>query len=147
MCKKLAALPPATAVYCQREYTVNNLRFAQAVEPTNVDIAAKLAWAISTIDAGKYTVPSTSACTPRLCDLQCPTDVRLYHGDVCARAVASELLTNPFMRVNTAPVRLYASTTGSLTLSAAPCDEDGVAVMGLIRQRKSAFGVGSGVKK
>lgn len=67
--------------------------------------------------------------------------------DVCARAVASELLTNPFMRVNTAPVRLYASTTGSLTLSAAPCDEDGVAVMGLVRQRKSTFGVGSGVKK
>src|SRR5664279_4568975 len=33
----LAALPPATRVYCGHEYTLANLRFALAVEPGNAD--------------------------------------------------------------------------------------------------------------
>ena len=37
----LAALPPATRVYCGHEYTLANLRFAQAVEPHNPDVAAR----------------------------------------------------------------------------------------------------------
>jgi hydroxyacylglutathione hydrolase len=32
---KLAALPDDTLVYCAHEYTLSNLRFAQAVEPGN----------------------------------------------------------------------------------------------------------------
>jgi len=32
---RLAALPPATQVYCTHEYTMSNLAFAQAVEPAN----------------------------------------------------------------------------------------------------------------
>lgn len=32
---RLAALPPATQVYCTHEYTTSNLAFAQAVEPAN----------------------------------------------------------------------------------------------------------------
>eukprot|EP00168_Porphyra_purpurea_P007771 TRINITY_DN19776_c0_g1_i1.p1 TRINITY_DN19776_c0_g1~~TRINITY_DN19776_c0_g1_i1.p1 ORF type:complete len:242 (-),score=55.98 TRINITY_DN19776_c0_g1_i1:24-749(-) len=36
----VAALPPATAVYCGHEYTGANLRFAAAVEPRNAAIAA-----------------------------------------------------------------------------------------------------------
>ncbi|TDU30724.1 hydroxyacylglutathione hydrolase [Panacagrimonas perspica] len=32
---RLAALPPATQVYCTHEYTMSNLAFAQAVEPGN----------------------------------------------------------------------------------------------------------------
>lgn len=32
---KLAALPPATAVYCAHEYTLSNMRWARAVEPDN----------------------------------------------------------------------------------------------------------------
>ncbi|HLF24149.1 MAG TPA: hydroxyacylglutathione hydrolase, partial [Burkholderiales bacterium] len=35
---RLAALPETTAVYCGHEYTLSNLRFAQAVEPDNADI-------------------------------------------------------------------------------------------------------------
>lgn len=40
---QLAALPDATLIYCAHEYTLSNLRFAQAVEPDNQDIAARLA--------------------------------------------------------------------------------------------------------
>ena len=35
----LAALPGATRVCCSHEYTLSNLRFASAVEPTNQDLA------------------------------------------------------------------------------------------------------------
>lgn len=40
--ERLGALPDATLVYCTHEYTLSNLRFAQAVEPNNPDIAARL---------------------------------------------------------------------------------------------------------
>lgn len=40
--QKLAALPDETKVYCAHEYTVNNLRFAQMLEPENLVIAARL---------------------------------------------------------------------------------------------------------
>jgi hydroxyacylglutathione hydrolase len=39
---KLAALPEATKVYCAHEYTVSNLRFAQAAEPDNSAIVQRL---------------------------------------------------------------------------------------------------------
>jgi hydroxyacylglutathione hydrolase len=39
---KFAALPDETLVYCGHEYTVNNLRFALAVEPDNEESAAYL---------------------------------------------------------------------------------------------------------
>ncbi|MBT0568762.1 hydroxyacylglutathione hydrolase [Curvibacter sp. CHRR-16] len=38
--ERLAALPAATRVYPAHEYTLSNLRFAQAVEPGNPDIMA-----------------------------------------------------------------------------------------------------------
>src|SRR5574339_1138134 len=41
--EKLAKLAPETRVYCTHEYTLANLRVAQAVEPDNLDIAAYLA--------------------------------------------------------------------------------------------------------
>ncbi|TAK77299.1 MAG: hydroxyacylglutathione hydrolase, partial [Gammaproteobacteria bacterium] len=40
--QKLAALPAETKVYCGHEYTLNNLRFAKAVEPTNQRIDARM---------------------------------------------------------------------------------------------------------
>lgn len=40
--KKLAALPNDTLVYCAHEYTLNNLRFANTVEPGNPLIATRL---------------------------------------------------------------------------------------------------------
>ncbi|MBD1588706.1 hydroxyacylglutathione hydrolase [Pseudomonas typographi] len=39
---RLAALPSATLVYCAHEYTLSNLRFANAVEPGNAAIAERL---------------------------------------------------------------------------------------------------------
>src|SRR5512139_1972360 len=40
---KLAALDPATWVFCAHEYTLANLRFAAAVEPANAALAQRAA--------------------------------------------------------------------------------------------------------
>nr|HEX4315274.1 hydroxyacylglutathione hydrolase [Kofleriaceae bacterium] len=50
--QKLAALPPATAVYFGHEYTAGNLKFAAHVEPGNAAIAARAA------RGGAVTTPS-----------------------------------------------------------------------------------------
>ncbi|WP_028693849.1 hydroxyacylglutathione hydrolase [Pseudomonas cremoricolorata] len=41
--ERLAALPEGTEVYCAHEYTLSNLRFAQAVEPDNAVLQQRLA--------------------------------------------------------------------------------------------------------
>lgn len=56
---KLAALPDATKVYCGHEYTLANIKFAQAVEPGNAALAARLARDAKLREAGKPTLPST----------------------------------------------------------------------------------------
>jgi len=55
------SLPGETRVFCGHEYTVSNLKFAQSVEPDNLDVTAKLAWAEETVASGYSTVPSTLA--------------------------------------------------------------------------------------
>ncbi|MFB6259731.1 MAG: hydroxyacylglutathione hydrolase C-terminal domain-containing protein, partial [Thiohalorhabdaceae bacterium] len=45
--------------YCGHEYTVNNLRFAQAVEPDNHAIEEKLQWAQQCRQQDQPTLPST----------------------------------------------------------------------------------------
>lgn len=40
--QKIAALPNDTKIYCTHEYTLNNLQFAQKVEPDNLDIQHKI---------------------------------------------------------------------------------------------------------
>ncbi len=67
----LAALPPATRVYCAHEYTVDNLCFARMVEPGNDALAVRLDAARALRANGRPTVPST---------------------------IAEELATNPFLR-------------------------------------------------
>ncbi len=57
----IAALPPATLIHCAHEYTEANLRFAQAVEPNNPDIAARMANVAELRRAGLPSVPSTLA--------------------------------------------------------------------------------------
>jgi hydroxyacylglutathione hydrolase len=52
-------LPDATQVWCGHEYTEKNLRFAHVLEPTNRDIADKLARVEALRKDGKPTVPST----------------------------------------------------------------------------------------
>ncbi len=54
---KLRSLPADTKIWCGHEYTVNNLRFAQTLEPHNQEIAAALREAIATRDAKGFTVP------------------------------------------------------------------------------------------
>lgn len=58
---KLAALPGQTAVCCGHEYTLANLRFAQAVEPGNPDILAYAQGAKGMREQGKPTLPSRIA--------------------------------------------------------------------------------------
>jgi hydroxyacylglutathione hydrolase len=55
----LERLNPDTQVYFGHEYTVNNLLFAQHVEPDNPDIAERLVWAREKRAEGLPTVPST----------------------------------------------------------------------------------------
>jgi hydroxyacylglutathione hydrolase len=55
---KLAALPDNTKVYCAHEYTLSNLRFALAVEPDNVALAARMKDEQQKRDRDIPTVPS-----------------------------------------------------------------------------------------
>jgi hydroxyacylglutathione hydrolase len=68
---KLAALPPETRVYCAHEYTLSNIRFAEAVDPHNAALAARKARDAARRSRGEPTVPST---------------------------IGEELDTNPFLR-------------------------------------------------
>jgi hydroxyacylglutathione hydrolase len=68
---KLAGLPPATRVFCAHEYTMANIRFAEAVEPGNRALAERKARDGARRARGEATVPST---------------------------IAIELATNPFLR-------------------------------------------------
>jgi hydroxyacylglutathione hydrolase len=56
---RLATLPAQTRVYCAHEYTLDNLRFALAVEPDNPDLIARIEAESRKRDAGLPTVPST----------------------------------------------------------------------------------------
>jgi len=56
---KLARLPEATRVYCAHEYTLANIRFAEAVEPGNARLAERKARDQATRARGEPTVPST----------------------------------------------------------------------------------------
>ncbi len=78
---KLAALPPATRVYCAHEYTLANLRFARAVEPANARIAQRQAACEAQRARGEPTVPSR---------------------------IEEELATNPFLRCDEPAVRFAA---------------------------------------
>ena len=74
---KLARLPGDTRVYCGHEYTVSNIRFAQAVEPGNQALAERKERDTAKQLRGLPTLPST---------------------------IADELATNPFLRCNEAGV-------------------------------------------
>jgi hydroxyacylglutathione hydrolase len=56
---KLAALPHDTQVYCAHEYTLSNLRFADAVEPGNRALQLRIRDESAKRAAGLPTVPST----------------------------------------------------------------------------------------
>lgn len=56
---KLAALPDTTQVYCAHEYTLSNLRFAQAAEPGNAELDQRMRVERAKRERGETTVPST----------------------------------------------------------------------------------------
>ncbi|MFN3297305.1 hydroxyacylglutathione hydrolase [Caldimonas sp.] len=58
---RLAALPGTTRVCCAHEYTLGNLRFAQAVEPGNAALAEHLRHCEALRGRGHPTLPSTIA--------------------------------------------------------------------------------------
>lgn len=78
---KLAALPGGTRVYCAHEYTLANIRFAEAVEPDNPALIARKAIEEAKRARGEPTVPST---------------------------IANEVATNPFLRWNSPTVKARA---------------------------------------
>ncbi len=69
---RLTSLPEQTEVYCAHEYTVENLRFAIAVDPNNTALLARYRTEQAKREHGMPTVPST---------------------------IALEKATNPFLRV------------------------------------------------
>ena len=76
--QRLAALPAETLVYCTHEYTLSNLRFAQAIEPENPHIAQRFADVTELRSQDRITLPST---------------------------LALEKLTNPFLRTSVTSVK------------------------------------------
>ena len=62
----LPALPEATRVFPAHEYTLANLRFAQAVEPGNEDLADLARRAAALRQAGEPTLPSTIGTEKRI---------------------------------------------------------------------------------
>lgn len=75
---RLNDLPGNTLVYCTHEYTLSNLRFAQAVEPHNADIAQRLVQVTEWRNENRISLPSN---------------------------LALERLTNPFIRTNETSVK------------------------------------------
>ena len=57
--EKLATLPNDTEVFCAHEYTLSNLRFAQAAEPANAAIIERIATESAKRERGIPTIPST----------------------------------------------------------------------------------------
>ncbi len=77
--ERLAALPGDTAVCCGHEYTLANAAFARVVDPANDALRRRTEEAQAMRNAGRPTLPST---------------------------LATELATNPFLRVDTPAVRV-----------------------------------------
>ena len=87
---KLASLPAETRMYCAHEYTLSNIRFAQAVEPGNAALEARRAREQDKRDRGVPTVPST---------------------------IGEERDTNPFLRCEVPEVRAAASARAGRPLT------------------------------
>ncbi|MCX2779584.1 hydroxyacylglutathione hydrolase [Microbulbifer thermotolerans] len=106
---KLGALPPETKVYCAHEYTLANLRFAEAAEPGNTAIVNRLAEAEALRANDRPTLPST---------------------------IGEELATNPFLRCHIPAVARRALNHGADGSLENP---DEVQVFTLLRSWKDNF--------
>lgn len=90
---KLAALPPATQVYCAHEYTLSNLRFAAAVEPDNGALRERIGVETAKRERREATVPST---------------------------IGLERATNPFLRYRERGIAHTLAAAGKVAPDAAP---------------------------
>lgn len=86
----LAALPGDTLVCCAHEYTISNLRFAQAVEPNNPELAQYLEHCQKLRAHGQPTLPSTLQT-----ELAINPFMRSRAADVIAAAVHHDPQTRP----------------------------------------------------
>ena len=86
---KLAGLAPATRVFCGHEYTLANLRFANAVEPDSESIRARIERERAKREREEPTLPTT---------------------------IGDELATNPFIRANRPNVMAAASKHAGRTI-------------------------------
>jgi hydroxyacylglutathione hydrolase len=84
---KLAALPPATRVFCAHEYTLSNLRFALAVEPHNQALRERMEASSALRERLQPTVPSS---------------------------IGLERATNPFLRTGEAEIASQLAAAGKL---------------------------------
>jgi hydroxyacylglutathione hydrolase len=87
---KLARLAPATRIYCGHEYTLANIRFAQAVEPGNAALEARRQREEAKRSRGEPTLPST---------------------------IGEELATNPFLRCGEPEVAASAARRAGRALA------------------------------
>ncbi|KAK3102459.1 hypothetical protein FSP39_011517 [Pinctada imbricata] len=94
MCKAvdiLSNLPQNTRVYPGHEYAVNNLKYAQHVEPDNQDIKKKKKWAEGERQKERPTIPTT---------------------------ISEEMMLNPFMRVKVDSVQRHAGKSDPINTMA-----------------------------
>jgi len=92
---KLAALPDDTLVYCAHEYTLSNLRFADAVEPGNRALQLRTAADSQARGTHLPTIPST---------------------------IAIEKATNPFLRYREPAIVDSLVAAGRLSRDASPIE-------------------------
>lgn len=90
---KLAALPDDTLVYCAHEYTLSNLRFAEALEPDNRALQMRVANDSQLRGTHLPTIPST---------------------------IAIEKATNPFLRTREPAIVASLAAAGRLPSGADP---------------------------
>ena len=84
--QKLVKLPRNTQIFCAHEYTLNNLAFAETVEPDNQDIKKRIMITTNTLSDKGCSLPST---------------------------IDDELKTNPFIRVDNVSVIESALNQGA----------------------------------
>jgi len=113
---KLARLPDETLVYCGHEYTENNLRFAQTLEPGNTALRERM----ERVRKTRASVASDwHAATPA--EMTVPS------------SLGEERATNPFMRAGSP--ELAANVRAKLPGAAA----DPVSLLGAVRALKDKF--------
>lgn len=86
--ERLRSLPDETLIYCAHEYTLDNLRFAVAVEPDNLELQQRLQQVEQLRHQGSCTLPS---------------------------AIGIEKRTNPFLRCHLRQLRTAAENLSGQT--------------------------------